>query len=543
MMHDGDDKMTKMAAEVMTDEEMESDFIESGQFPGSKERLAWHLGNDGVLVISGLGKVPDFSCGRNPAPPWEDKKELIRELVIREGVDEIGIRAFEGCRNLKKVIFPETLCRINAYAFAGCTLLDQILIPEGVHLCHIYEDVRGNGDEEILCFGVGSFYRTPWALNRWGKYYIREGILYACFSDDSHLELPPEIHTINKFAFACVTSDTVTIPNTVTSVRNFAFSSSHLKSVTIPESIGRDEIGDYAFMGTELTRVDFLGSCREVRRALIDQLPGRQHEGGPDDLIRIPDIYEITLNTERQYSPFRKIMVGKIIARKKKQKKKPVEKPEENQGKNPEEKPEENQGKNPEEKPGENQGENPEEPAAVPKCACGTLSLLPGIELGRRVNRGDVLAGIFYDDTSVQSIMIIYRNPASNRIESKIVIPCISEDEGGIEKWNSSDYLIDNIEKCFDQVSGPGIEGDNVIRFSFSKSRQEWFRSRGTGFFEEDDVFSEARGRVYKIRRRYIGGPEIGLLKKWIKLHPELSIATSKECREKARKEKNQAEG
>lgn len=520
MMHDGDDKMTRMAAEVMADDEMESEFIESGEFPGSKENLSWHLGRDGVLVISGLGKVPDFSCGRNPAPPWEDKKEQIRELVIREGVDEIGIRAFEGCRNLKKVIFPETLCRINAYAFAGCTLLDQILIPEGVHLCHIYEDVSDNGDEEILCFGVGSFYRTPWALDRWGKYYIREGILYACFSDDSHLELPPEIHTINKFAFACVTSDTVTIPDTVTSVRNYAFSSSHLKSVTIPESIGRDEIGDCAFTGTELTRVDFLGSCREVRRALIDQLPGRQPEGGPDDLIRIPDIYEITLNTERQYSPFRKIMVGKIIARKKKQK------------------------KNPEEKPEENQGKKPEDPAAVPKCACGTLSLLPGIELDRRVNRGDVLAGIFYDDTSVQSIMIIYRNPVSNRIESKIVIPCVSEEDGGIGKWNSYDYeLIDNIEKCFDQVSGPGIEGDGVIRFSFSKSRQEWFLSRGTGFFEEDDVFVEARGRVYKIRRRYIGGPEIGLLKKWIRLHPELSIATSKECRERARKEKNQAEG
>ena len=226
---------------------MESDFIESGQFPGSKENLAWHLGNDGVLVISGLGKVPDFSCGRNPAPPWEDKKELIRELVIREGVDEIGIRAFEGCRNLKKVIFPETLCRINAYAFAGCTLLDQILIPEGVHLCHIYEDVRGNGDEEILCFGVGSFYRTPWALTRWGKYYIRSGVLYALFTDEENAELPSNVHTISKFAFAIemrkdVSGELISVP-----VKSY---------VSVKEKADLDELFRWALYNNPMRRAD-----------------------------------------------------------------------------------------------------------------------------------------------------------------------------------------------------------------------------------------------------------------------------------------------
>ena len=74
MMQYGYDKMNGVAAEVKADTEMESDFIESGEFFGSSEPLVWRLDRDGVLVISGLGRVPDFSCGRNPAPPWEDKR-------------------------------------------------------------------------------------------------------------------------------------------------------------------------------------------------------------------------------------------------------------------------------------------------------------------------------------------------------------------------------------------------------------------------------------------------------------------------------------
>lgn len=474
MMQYGNDKMNGMAAEVKPDTEAESDFIESGEFFGSSEPLVWRLDREGVLVISGLGRVPDFSCGRKPAPPWEDKKELIRELVIREGVDEIGIRAFAGCRNLKKITLPETLCRIGAYAFAGCVLLDQVVVPENVRFCHIYELVDSIGDQEELRFGVGSFYRTPWALNRWGKYYIRGGILYACFSDDSHLELPPEAGIINKFAFASVDAETITIPDTVTSVRDYAFSSSHLKYVTIPESVGRDMIGDYAFSGTELVRAEFPAGWKKVRRVLIDQLLRRPAQGEPDDLVRIPGVYEITLKTDRRYDPFRKIMV-----RKKRPKK------------------------------------NRKNPDSRPECIYGNLSLLPGISLHRRILQGSFLMGILYDDTSIQGALAFYWNQDQRCPVRCEILPSFREDESGSYVWEAewvplNEDEVNTIEYCFNQVSGPGLEGENVVRASVSETIQEWFWVNGKGYQEQCSCGD---------------GPEINLLNNWMRQHPDLSVA------------------
>ena len=276
MVHDGNDNMNKVETEVQVSEEPDPDTI--GAF-GGHEAVSWCLTESGQLVISGLGKVPDFSCGRNPAPPWEDKKDLIRELVIQEGIDEIGIRAFAGCQNLKRVRLPETLCRIDAYAFMDCTLLKEILIPEGVRFCHVYEAVDDCDDAEPLRFGSQAFYRTPWALSRWGKYYIHNGVLYALFTDEENLELPSTVNTISKFAFAGTNARTVHVPDSVTTISDFAFSSSHLQSLTIPDSVPVDNVGSYAFTATELSRVSFPGSWIKVRRLLIDQLLGRESGG------------------------------------------------------------------------------------------------------------------------------------------------------------------------------------------------------------------------------------------------------------------------
>ena len=74
MMHDGNDKMNSMETEMMANAESEKDLAACRGVLSSQEALTWCLNRDGLLEISGLGKIPDFSCGRNPAPPWEEKK-------------------------------------------------------------------------------------------------------------------------------------------------------------------------------------------------------------------------------------------------------------------------------------------------------------------------------------------------------------------------------------------------------------------------------------------------------------------------------------
>lgn len=44
-----------------------------------------------------------------------------------------------------------------------------------------------------------------------------------------------------------------------------------------------------------------LGSWEKVRRLLIDQLPGRESGGEPDDLVQLPSIFEIVLVTDKKF--------------------------------------------------------------------------------------------------------------------------------------------------------------------------------------------------------------------------------------------------
>ena len=480
MVHDGNDKMNKVEIEMPGKEAPGPGAVEvSGTF-GGREAVSWYLTGDGSLVISGFGKVPDFSCGRNPAPPWEDKKDLIRELVIREGIDEIGIRAFAGCRNLKKAILPETLFRIDAYAFMDCTLLEEVQIPEGVRFCHVYETVDDSDDTELLRFGSQAFYRTPWALARWGKFYIQKGVLYALFTDEEYPELPSTVHAISKFAFAGTNAQTVYMPDSVTSISDFAFSSSHLQSLIIPDSVSADHIGSHAFTATELSRVSFPGSWRKVRRRLIDQLLRRGSRGEPDDLISLPSIYEIVLTADKKYGPFKKLRIRE------------------------------------------------RQPAAAGKSADGTSAcvygvrlLSPGVPLQRKILRGSVLIGIVYDDNLVQYTATCSWNRYEEWPEDFRLYPCVDPDSGAISAWSDHENGVDDnsIKGYYISVDGTSDEG-NTVRTGCKDCREEWFWSNGEGFYSN---------------HYYGGGLEIDLLELWIRQHPEVRIRTTRECSELCR--------
>ena len=58
--------------------------------------------------------------------PWEDSIEEIQEIVIGEGITEIGDSAFSRYENLQVVTLPEGLETIGSYAFRDCEKLGNI---------------------------------------------------------------------------------------------------------------------------------------------------------------------------------------------------------------------------------------------------------------------------------------------------------------------------------------------------------------------------------------------------------------------------------
>lgn len=66
----------------------------------------------------------------------------LKEIIIPEGVVNIGSYAFNDCSSLKSVVLPKTLKTIGTYAFCG-TMIENIVIPDSV-------EVIG---EKALCSG------------------------------------------------------------------------------------------------------------------------------------------------------------------------------------------------------------------------------------------------------------------------------------------------------------------------------------------------------------------------------------------------------
>lgn len=93
---------------------------------GTTGECTWEL--DGtVLYIRGTGKMGSYT---DAAPaPWGFG---ITDLIIEEGVTEVGTRAFRLCKDLVNVSLPSTLTSIQNHAFRQTTSLRTIEFPENL---------------------------------------------------------------------------------------------------------------------------------------------------------------------------------------------------------------------------------------------------------------------------------------------------------------------------------------------------------------------------------------------------------------------------
>lgn len=71
---------------------------------------------DGVLLSKDMKTLLAFPAAKST------------EYVVPEQVDSIGVSAFSGCENLKKVTIPASVEKIADFAFAGCSSLSEIVL-------------------------------------------------------------------------------------------------------------------------------------------------------------------------------------------------------------------------------------------------------------------------------------------------------------------------------------------------------------------------------------------------------------------------------
>ena len=201
--------------------------------------VTWELTGDGTLIISGTGRISNYSYDNNA--PWYSCRAYIKRVVIQQGVRAIGDQAFYYCENLTSVTIPDSVTSIGGDAFSGCAALTSVTIPSSV--------TSIGGGAFSGCTSLTSV-AIPSSVTEIG------GSAFSGCTELTSITIPEGVTSIGGGAFSgCTGLTSVTIPDSVTSIGGSAFSGcTGLTSVTIPDSV--TSIGNSVFSGcTALTAV------------------------------------------------------------------------------------------------------------------------------------------------------------------------------------------------------------------------------------------------------------------------------------------------
>jgi len=245
---------------------------------GNGESVSWTLDSNGLLTISGTGKM--VNSNSNNYRPWYNYKEVIKKVVIGEGVTSIGDNAFKNSTSLASITIPDSVTGIGNSAFYGCTALSSIVIPNGVtsigdiafYNCAslssivIPNSVTGIGNSAFRnCTSLTSI-EIPNSVTSIGN-----SAFDGCTALSS-IVIPNGVTGIGDNAFKnCISLSSITIPNRVTSIGNDAFyGCTSLTSITIPDSV--TSIGNYAFKNcTSLSSIAIPNSVTSIGNSAFEE--------------------------------------------------------------------------------------------------------------------------------------------------------------------------------------------------------------------------------------------------------------------------------
>lgn len=185
------------------------------------DNATWSYSNN-TITISGTGKMFNYDYTRSAATnwmnvydyPWSDLITRTENLVIEEGITEIGIYNFASMSALKNVEFPSTLKKVGYDAFINCQRLEKVNIPSLEDWCDInFVNQTSNP--------------TQYANNLYVNDELIENLIL------------PEVTEIKPYAFCNMRYLTsVVMPDTIETIGLCAFCNCYmLKNITFSKSI------------------------------------------------------------------------------------------------------------------------------------------------------------------------------------------------------------------------------------------------------------------------------------------------------------------
>lgn len=247
------------------------------------------IGNSVPLVpqsaFSGCKKLNKVVFGKNLEMIDERafQETSVADLVLPDTLHNIGNSAFSECDNLRSVVFNDNLYRISSRAFYKCATLNSISLPASIKRIDFWA-FRGTGITEVVipytAKNVDSWAfedsvkkkrkskpkgTTEEVAKEESEFVIEDGILKCYYGKKSkaNIEIPDNITTIGKGAFAETKIASVIIPASVRMIEYKAFANcDELKTVEFGENV--EVIGDYAFAETKITNLNLPQNLRSI---------------------------------------------------------------------------------------------------------------------------------------------------------------------------------------------------------------------------------------------------------------------------------------
>ena len=199
-----------------------------------------------TLTFSGEGEMEVYTTDIfgdtyiNPA--WSNLKDEVENVVINEGVTDIGKHAFLSFSKLKSVKIASTVEKIDVAAFEECKTLAEITLPEGL---------KEFGEEAFSgCSSLTSI-SIPEKVT-----YLPKSIFQDC-KLLKHIDLG-SVKEFGESVFQYCGFEKFVIPDGVKTLsENMFFSCRNMKTIDIPACVDTIESG--AFYYCQLDTINFLG--------------------------------------------------------------------------------------------------------------------------------------------------------------------------------------------------------------------------------------------------------------------------------------------
>lgn len=219
----------------------------------------------GVTCISGDYTISPYIFINIFGGSYNSDCNSVEEVIISEGVTEVGDSAFAELTKLKTVVFPNSLKYIGVGAFLNCTSLKEIAIPDSVtsiaaptygrytfpgafdsctnikatykgktydyaHIDDLYKAINGNENSSAVTGGEGLT--------------IENGVVVDADEGISRAVIPQGVKQIGANAFSgCTQLTEVLIPDTVTFIGVYAFNNcTSLREIALPDSVTECQI-------------------------------------------------------------------------------------------------------------------------------------------------------------------------------------------------------------------------------------------------------------------------------------------------------------